>query len=172
MHQKLPKEIDPFRFAQNGLELEGELPVASMKRLAGSLHDADGRVSVFMHFDVDETQTPYMRGKFHAVLTLICERCMEPMTVDIDVDCLLALVKSERKIEGLAEQYDPWIIDNDDPVTLSNVVEDELILALPLVPKHKHDCLPADVWHASDETNVEEKRESPFAVLSSLKTKN
>ncbi len=174
MHQKLPKEIDPFRLAQNGLTLEGQLPIAEMVRLSKSLQSDEGWVNVRLGFDVDEVGTPYMRGEFNTSVSVICERCMNSMILEMTVDCLLAMVSSERKVEGLAEQYDPWIIENNDPVLLSAVIEDELILSLPLVPRHTEACLPEEAWSVGDE-QVElkdsDKAASPFAVLSALKIK-
>jgi uncharacterized protein len=173
MHQKLPKEIDPLRLAQNGLKLTGELAVTEMPRLAQSLVNNEAMVDVDIAFDVDEVNTPFMRGKFTATVSMTCERCMKEVKVDLNVSCLLAMVTNERKIEGLAEQYDPWLLESSDDVLLSSVIEDELILALPLVPRHDEACLPASEWSSADEMveDVEEKV-SPFAVLATLKTKN
>ena len=174
MHQKLPREIDPYRLAKSGLLLEGELKVSDMKRLSKSLYDDQGLINVKMQFDIDESSNTYtMHGAFVTSLPLICERCMKPMHYDVNVNCALALVNSEKKVEGLAEQYDPWVIDNDEPILLNAVVEDELILALPLVPRHENDCLPADAWCSGEDIHEEvEKPASPFAVLESLKSKN
>jgi len=173
MRQQLPKQIDPFKFAQNGRELEGEITVAELPRLVSALHDDKGTVNVSMRFDIDRLGTPYMVGKFDATLTLTCERCMGPMPESFSIDCMLALVKHEKLVETLADQYEPWVIEGHDPVALTDVVEDELILALPLVPRHDSDCLPEEAWF-SGEKEIEEKAEkpaSPFAVLSALKSK-
>jgi len=174
MHQKLPIEIDPFRLAKSGLTLEGELQLNKMKRLSGYLHDNAGEVHVKMNFDIDKILgTPYMNGEFTTSLSLICERCSEPMQYEVKTETSLAIVNSERKVEGLAEQYEPWVIDSDDPVILSSIVEDELILAIPLIPKHDHSCLPDEAWFAGDEIETDvEKKESPFAVLAALKSKD
>ena len=172
MHQKLPKEIDPLRLAQNGLKLAGQLAVSDMPRLVQSLQNNEGIVDVDIAFDVDEINTPYMRGKFTTTVSMICERCMKAMKVSLNVNCLLAMVTNERKIEGLAEQYDPWLLESSDDVSLGSVIEDELILALPLVPRHDEACLPASEWSSSDELIEEvEDKVSPFAILSTLKTK-
>lgn len=175
MHRKLPIEIDPFRFAQNGIQLEGQLQLSKMPRLTQSLLSNEGPVDVKMVFDVDEIGTPFMHGMFTSTVSMICERCMNPMDVALSADSFLAMVISERKIEGLAEQYEPWLLENNDPVVLSTIVEDELILSLPLVPRHQEMCLPSEAWTAGvddDQTETEsEKRESPFAVLAELKTK-
>jgi len=176
MHQKLPIEIDPFRLAKGGLTLDGKLPLSRMPRLSGLITDSHGEVDVKMHFDIDKILgTSIMSGEFNASLPLICERCSESMVFDARVKCLLAIVNSERKIEGLAEQYEPWIINSDDPILLSSIVEDELILAIPLVPKHLHACLPEEAWFSGDEQESggdEEKPTSPFAALAALKLKD
>ena len=172
MHQKLPKEIDPLRLAQNGLKLAGKLAVTEMPRLLQSLTNNEGIVDVDIAFDVDEVNTPFMRGEFTTTVSMICERCMKAMPIDLKVNCLLAMVTNERKIEGLAEQYDPWLLESSDDILLSSVIEDELILALPLVPRHDEACLPASEWSSADEMVKEaEEKVSPFAILSTLKTK-
>ena len=172
MHHKLPLEIEPYRAAHGGVILEGELPLDTMPRLTEQLLSDEGKVSVKMEFDLDEVGMPYMRGHFSCKVSLSCERCLEAMDVNLDVDCLLAMVISELKIEGLAEQYEPWLLESNEPVALSAIVEDELILSLPIIAKHESACLPYDIWLSEAEDNqAEEKTVSPFAVLSDLKKK-
>ncbi|WP_040576993.1 YceD family protein [Methylophaga lonarensis] len=171
MHQQLPRDIDPFRFAHNGVQISGTLPVASLTRLADKLANQQGEIQVTLQFDVDQTGTPYVEGHFSGELALICERCMQAMPYKFDIKSLLALVRHERKIEGLAEQYEPWLLENSDAVNPADLVEDEIILALPLVPRHEQACLPDELWSSGEQEIETEKPVSPFAVLSALKTK-
>ncbi len=171
MYQQLPREIDPFRFANSGIRLTGQIPLSSMRRLAEQLVNDDGMVDVDMLFDIDETGLPFMQGRFQASIQLICERCMSPMTLQLDIPALLGIIRHERKVEGLAEQYEPWIIDDAKQVDPALMVEDELILALPIVPKHDYVCLPDDVWQAGEAESEADKPASPFAVLAALKAK-
>jgi uncharacterized protein len=172
MRQHLPREIDPFKLAYNGVVLEGTMQLSEMPRLCGALTDSNGDVEVKIQFDIDELGIPFVSGQFKTTLSLLCERCMQPMPYAVDSKLLLALVKHESRIENLAEQYEPWLIEGDDPVKLSELIEDELILALPIVPKHPEACLPAEMWSSGDEVGEEDKPESPFAVLSALKKNN
>ena len=171
MRQQLPKEIDPLRFAHSGLTLAGEIPVSEMPRLCEVLHDSSGVVIVNMQFDIDSTGTPYLNGQFAVTVNLLCERCMEPMAHSIKLSTMLAIIGHEGKIEGLAEQYEPWLLSDTKLVDPAEVVEDELILALPLVPKHDYPCLPDALWQAGEQEIEAEKPASPFAVLSALKSK-
>lgn len=171
MHQQLPKEIDPFRFAHSGLQIVGEIPVSKMSRLSEMLYDDSGKVEIDMQFDIDTTGTPFMRGQFVVTVNLLCERCMEPMAHSINIITKLALVRHEGMIEGLAEQYEPWILNDAKQVDPVLMIEDELILTLPLVPKHDYSCLPEQLWQVGEEETEIEKPVSPFAVLSALKSK-
>lgn len=171
MHQQLPKEIDPLRLAKNGLKLTGQLPIADMPRLLQSLHNDGDLVKVNISFDVDEINTPFMRGHFISTVSMICERCMKAMSVCLNVNCLLAIVTNEHEVDGLADQYEPWLLKNSGNVVLASVIEDELILALPLVPRHDKECLPDSAWTSPDKRmDKTEKKESPFTILSTLKT--
>lgn len=173
MPQKLPKEIDPLRLAKNGLKLTGQLAIADMPRLQQSLLSDEGTIKVNIAFDMDEIDTPYMQGEFATTVLMTCERCMTAMTLDLNVNSLLAIVINEQKIASLDKQYDPWLLASNDEVSLSSVVEDELILALPIVPRHNEVCLPASEWFSADELVGEAaEKVSPFAILSTLKTKN
>jgi uncharacterized protein len=172
MHQQLPKEIDPFRLANNGLRLEGELELSKMARLSAAIVDNHGIVDVELQFDIDQTGTPFMVGHIKTELPLVCERCMQTMQHQVDTDLSFGLIRHERQAEQLPEQYEPWLIDSDAPVELSSIVEDELLLAIPIVPKHEHACLPEEMWQSGEDIGEEEKPESPFAVLSALKKKD
>jgi uncharacterized protein len=175
MRQQLPKEIDPFRFANTGREIEGEVELAKLSRLSEVLADTSGTVKIAMQFDVDDTGTPFMKGHFETVLSLTCERCMQAMQMPMSIDTWLGLVKHEKLIDALADQYEAWVIeDTNTPIDPILVVEDELILALPLVPKHDSDCLPKEALESKDDSTkneVPDKPASPFAVLADLKSK-
>ncbi|MEC9314753.1 MAG: YceD family protein, partial [Pseudomonadota bacterium] len=81
--------------------------------------------------------------------------------------------RHEKLAEKLSDQYEPWVVEDSELTDPVSVVEDELILALPLVPKHEENCLPEEALFSGDEDSEEEevKPNSPFSVLSSLKTK-
>lgn len=172
MRQQIPTAIEPYRFAHNGQEIIGKIDVADLPRLQEVVHADAGEISVRLRFEIDTLGTPVVEGDFTTELTLICERCTEPMQLPMDVHCELALVRHEHFIQGLDEQYDPWIVEPGIDIDPASLIEDELMLALPIVPRHSHPCLPDSVWESSDEeTDTQEENQpvSPFAVLADLK---
>jgi uncharacterized protein len=174
MRQQLPKDIDPYRFCYTKREITGEVELAQLTRLADALENSEGTVNITMQFDVDERGIPFVHGQFETTLSLVCERCLNVMPLPVKIDTKLALIKHEKQADNLTEEYEPWLVDNESPINPLDVVEDELILVLPLVPKHDNDCLPDEVWESKDENATEDEPEkpvSPFAALAALKSK-
>lgn len=67
---------------------------------------------------------------------MTCQRCLEAVTVRIDAEFRLGLVEAEQSMVGLPDGLDPLLVRRYDTCSLARLIEDELILALPIVPKH------------------------------------
>jgi uncharacterized protein len=176
MSQRLPEQIEPFRLAEQGRIYKGQLPITKMKRLASLLADDAGIVDVELEFAVDESGQANVVGRIQSQVNMICQRCMEPMVIPVDAVVSLGIVATERQAEELASQYEPLMVE-DEWASMTDLVEDELILALPAVPMHD----PAQCAVKPVETPVEQpqsvetgekKRDNPFAVLEQLRKKN
>ncbi|OGT19714.1 MAG: hypothetical protein A2V90_09710 [Gammaproteobacteria bacterium RBG_16_57_12] len=166
MSEQLPRYIEPFRLAEKGRYLQGVLPLAGMQRLAVSLESDQGEAAFALHFGIDDLGTPNIRGHLHADLQMSCQRCLGPMTVIVDTDIQIGLVRSQEEVDELTGDYEPFVHDTDDPVLLADIIEDELILGLPIVAVHDETspCTAQKLLQTQGE-----KRENPFAVLAGLK---
>ncbi len=149
---------------------QGEVAVAEMPRLVEVLQDSEGQVAVSLEFGTDEEGLRFMRGRVQGEVTLLCQRCLEPMRQQIDNRFALALVRSETEADALPSHYEPLLLDGK-PLFLRDVIEDEMLLALPIVPRHpKQEC---EARLESSEADTEQdggKRLNPFASLADLKT--
>jgi len=184
---RLPDFIDPIRLAEQQRELRGQIPLSRMHRLASSLAVAEGLVDVDLRFGIDELGVRFMSGRIHAELALICQRCMEAMRVPVEAEVSLGLTRSDNEAERLPENYEPLLV-GAEPMPLSAIVEDELMLALPIVSMHAPEQCPASTLtrreRAADDIRAEggepaagpdadraADQASPFAVLRALKDK-
>lgn len=174
MSGRLPHSVQPARLAEAGAVLHGSLPVRGMDRLAGYLHDTEGSVEVDLEFGIDESGTRYVRGRLQTVLHLVCQRCLQAFACSLDVPVLLGLAASGRSEADIAERYETLTLD-EPAIELARLVEDELMLALPLVPAHAVDeCgfdrslidAQADSGGQAEEAREEPRR--PFAALADL----
>ena len=173
--QRLPLEVDPIRLAARGEHLKGTIPLKQMKRLSSTLTSSEGDVFINVAFTVDMNHVVVLTGNIDTETKLICQRCMGEMELPIAIDFQLAFVRTEAEMERLPEGYEATLIDNNT-MMLSDIIEDEILLALPPIAKHAdEDCSSDNVakgWSNQkiepDTENVE--RDNPFDILASLKT--
>ncbi len=183
INSRLPVQIDPIRLAVARQQLYGEIEIARFTRLSELLTSNEGVVKVQLDFDVDTGNVH--SGKVHcatgtlvAELSLCCQRCLEPMKWSLNADVALAFIEHEHQIDELVEGYEPYLIEST-PLMLSDIIEDEILLALPQVPMHDESvCKPAvKVNRQAEQVEVQDnvsqataKKKNPFAVLADFKS--
>lgn len=155
---------------------QGRLPLARMKRLATSLAGTDGEAVYQLDFDRDNTGMACLRVRVEAGLPLLCQRTLDVFVQPVSLDQRLGLIADESDEAALPEGFEPLLI-SDHQLRLADVIEDELILALPLVPLSPGAPLDyneyeagADAPTSATQNEAGGERENPFAILSSLKT--
>ncbi len=167
--ERLPLHIDPVRLAKTGAHLHGHMTLAAMTRLVPALQSEAGEAEVDMVFGVDKEGRAAVNLRLLATVTLICQRCLEPMAYSIDTVRRLGVVGSEAGAERLPSQYEPLLFAGE-PLFLRDLIEDELILSLPLVPRHSDErCAPAASESREETGDTDRDRANPFAILAELK---
>lgn len=134
--------IDPIRFAQEAQRLVGEFPLAEMDRLRDDLAEEHGVVSWDLQGAVVGGR-PALRLRIEANPTLICQRCLAPYVQLIESEGLLFLARNDAELERW-ESDDPLIdvIVAEARLDVRTLIEDELLLSLPVVPRHEDDDCP------------------------------
>ncbi|AOA57444.1 YceD family protein [Acinetobacter larvae] len=177
-----PAQIEPFKWAEQGFQWSGTLPLSSFTRVAheavGSIDHQSIKIDCKLSMDTYH-RIAWLDGRVETVVPLECQRCLEPVDTAFAADFHLALIDDESLIERLDEDADFIVLGESEAtkkgdyvvpatVDLRTLIEDELLLMLPLSPKHqtcvhKHQPAAQDI--------AEEKRENPFDVLAGLKGK-
>ncbi len=143
-----------------------------LPRLAGAVADTGGGVELRLVFDRGESGRAAITGFVKADLVLECQRCLSPMAASIESRLSIALVGSIEEAGRLPEHYDPLLLD-EPRIRLLDIVEDELLLSLPQIPRHEEgECCAAGGRETSQpEADFDrlDDRPNPFAVLSELK---
>ena len=169
MSVALPERVDASRMVQARRSFQGTLPLASLGRLRGSLAAVDGVAKYDLEFGRDALGTDYLAVRVEADLPLTCQRTLEVYRQPVRLDQRLGLIRNESDEAALPPGYEPLLIA-DGQVSLADVIEDELILALPVVPLKPG--VPMDWSDAAPEEDAEEKAANPFAALAGLKKKS
>jgi uncharacterized protein len=102
---------------------------------------------------------------------LTCQRCLQPARHTLEVDRVIRLVEGEEAAERLDEESEEDVLELMRQMDLMDLLEDELILTLPIVPRHEQCPYPLMV---SEEASAHMEAEdaapaNPFAVLAQLK---
>jgi uncharacterized protein len=171
--QVLPRSVNPRKFAHQDARLEGTIAAENLDRLRAAVVDVQNTVAVSLHFYIDDGGKAVVKGNISTDVVMICQRCLEQVTQTVNADPCLALVLNDDQSNALPTVYDPWLLDSEDgSANLYQMVEDELLLALPMVALHSKLCIDSALMQ-SQESKIEdkEKRPNPFDVLEQLKTK-
>jgi len=165
MSVALPERVEASRMVQARRSFQGSLPLASLRRLRESLATVDGVAHYDLEFGRDELGIAYLAVRVEAALPLTCQRTLEVYAQPVHIDQRLGLIENESEEAALAPGYEPLLIA-DGVLNLADVIEDELILALPVVPLKPGEPLK---WHDAPAGEADEEPDSPFAALAKLK---
>lgn len=135
MSEQLPERVDPVRLALNGAVLRGQLPFSACGRLLEFALNPDGRIDLELVFGREDGVTR-VRGRVEATVRLQCQRCLEPVDLTVRCNVSLGVVASLAEADRLPEDCEPLIREGEGPIAVADLVEDEIILALPYIPRH------------------------------------
>jgi uncharacterized protein len=159
----LPATIDPIQLAERGVRLSGALTLKLMPRLRAMCVDDAAEVAVEVAFSgAEDRGLAEGHGRLQARLRMTCQRCLEPVEIELGAEPHWAFVRAGTQHAPLTDEA-AEIIEVERGLVLSELVEDELLLALPMIPMHPLEQCPARDYVAGS------AKRSPFAVLKGRK---
>lgn len=167
----IPAYADTRKVFQQEETISGVLGLDKLPRFRKTLANDQGAVSLELRFSLNDSKKRLIEGSLRAQVNVFCQRCLKPLAIELADDIKLAVVRDEEAALQLEAELDPWICE-DHRLNLLELVEEQLILCTPIVSYHASgDCLKQRdfVVGAPLEENTADIKESPFAVLQSLK---
>jgi uncharacterized protein len=163
---RVPELLDVWRMVAARREFEGRVPLAAMTRLRDSLVDAEGEVRYTLAFDTDALRVPYVELRVEVELPLGCQRSLRRFLFPVRLVQRLGLIRDEADEAALPPDYEALLVADDGMLRPVELVEDELILALPVVPvSPEAEAVERDFAPTAEET----AQANPFAALSGWK---
>lgn len=166
MPEQLPETADFLKQAERNVSLEGVFPLASLERLGAVLSDTEGELRVRLSFG-SKAGFQCLQGTVEADLKLICQRCLEAMDHSVLSSFKFGLVLDEDEISDLPAEFEPYLVTGDEQ-SIIDLLEDELLLSLPIAATHQEECSEFLRKH-DEQRRVEKEASSPFAVLKGMK---
>lgn len=171
-----PLRLDVERFARDGGRLTGEWPLAGMARLVACCHvDAKPGLADQVAWEArgearragGEHQAWLLLG-LRTCVKLTCQRCLGAVSVPLEIAGRFRFVEGEARAAEEDAESDEDVLASSRNLDLHALAEDELLLALPLVPRH--DACPEPLVAPAPGSGEDEPREpGPFAALAGLK---
>jgi DUF177 domain-containing protein len=166
---KLPITIDPYKSAQRNLVCDGYFELSEFDRLSATAEKCSGQMNVKIQFGVDEQGLNTISGTGSTMVELTCQRCNELFEQTLSVSFNLSPIKKAEQADELPSYYDAIELDENGEVNLRELVESELLLAIPLIPRHELDDCQASADSTWGELPEELDKPNPFDVLKQLK---
>ncbi|MGH1470205.1 MAG: YceD family protein [Cellvibrionaceae bacterium] len=174
-HQYLPQTVDARKFAHQGVDLSGELKLDRLLRFQNAIVSTNGPLYAQLQFDLDTSRHRVLTGVVKGDVSVICQRCMQPVTLSIDTELAIGIVSTEEAVKQLPKDLEPWLVDSEDSeADLYEVLEDELLLALPMVAYHEEQCVDKSLYSSGlddleNQKTPDKSKVNPFSVLEGLK---
>jgi uncharacterized protein len=180
MKRGLPERIFPLRLASANRDISGTLDGDELERLLQVVESVCDVVSVDLEFRSQAAGPATVTGRLATECSAICQRCLEPfsMKMEVAVHLLLAEDPDGARLQeslDIDSEWSVWEVD-DEPQSLSALIEDELLLALPEFPMHEENDPRCDAEMAyfqpsadDAESDTPTEPENPFSVLAALK---
>ena len=173
-----PTRLDVKALAQAGDHLEGETPLQECERLLAEMIPSP-ETAPFIHWRAQGEWRERLGGAgqcwLHVTaqvrLPLVCQRCMGAVEMLLAVDRSFRFVADEATAAREDEESEEDLLVLSPDFDLMGLIEDELLMALPLVPMHEA-CLSEHAPTSEDDAAaVLAEKPNPFAVLATLKTR-
>lgn len=179
------ERLDVAAFAAAGTALDGAAPLEQFGRLGptlaalpqGTLSEVRWSARAELRRVRHGKEQVWMQVRAQAHLPLECQRCLDAVIETVEVDRWFRFVASETEAEALDADSEEDVLVLSRSMNLLELIEDELLLAMPLVPMHEScDHQPVSDWVTSTDLDEdiapESERPNPFAVLAGLRPKD
>jgi uncharacterized protein len=153
--------IDGLEFARAAARLQGAWPVAEFLRLHDALRSTAGTLRYELRGVPEQQGRPVLRLKVDGALQLTCQRCLGALEFPLQLEVSLRLAASQEEMDAEPlEAEGPESIVAGKEMRVQALVEDEVLLAIPIAPRHEV-C-------AGKPAATEDRKQTPFAGLRGL----
>lgn len=179
----MPRQFSPWGLVDRNATLVGEIGLADLTRLQDAVKSVDA-LSYVIKGQRDLSGSPSLAIQIAGQLNISCERCLQDMAFAINCDSTLQLKTTVQAAtrsgeHELTDDCEVLAVDNDEKLDAFDLLQDEILLALPLVAAHSdiQDCgskvvdviaAVEAVSEATDDNSEVEPTSKPFAGLADL----
>jgi len=172
MHnQQLPQQVTVRKLVESGAKLSGFVSDVRLPRVVEAVQRISGKIEANLYFGMDESNKMIIGVEIHGAIDLICQRCLEPVTVPLKIATTLTVVAHDEEARNCIRSHEPIVLD-EGLLNVDEMLEEEILLSLPVVALHPKASANETslVEHESIERRSSRGLDNPFAVLKTLTT--
>ncbi len=176
-HQSAPTRLDIKALALSGDEIAGRDLLSHFTRLMQDLRGQSPDIALAwtaraeMRLGASGQQEPWLHLALDTALPLVCQRCMGPVDVSVASRRVFRFVASEDEALAQDEECEEDLLVVSREFNLQELIEDELLMEVPLIPRHEACPTPVQLEAVDAEFDAPASaKPNPFAALSGLVT--
>ncbi len=132
----IPQRVKVSAAVAHASTWQGSLPVARLPRLAAVLAASKGELAAVIAAGRDEAGGARLSGTVDGLLPLVCQACLKTFSWPLHLELELRLVFNEAEERRLLQECEPFLVE-DDTLHLHDLVEEEVLLAIPMALPHR-----------------------------------
>lgn len=167
MSRDYPDWVNPWTAAEGQRQFAGSMPLCQMPRLLPLLDSEKGTVRFEMSFQLDQDRRPGIELQVSGSLPLLCQRSLQQYLEPVSRHSVVYVVETLAEQDLLSADAEPVLVE-EGRVSLKRLVEDELLLAIPLVPRNP-EVEEVELSTGSHELEEDDNYQA-FAELEKLKS--
>ena len=165
LNKSLPDQLKLFNFAKKEISLSGLYQISDFPRITEIASNKKDNVRVELSFYLKNNKTPCVEGIIELDIVLTCQRCLDNLSIALKVNFYLAFVRHDQQSEEFDSHYEIYVIEEEEELATHDLISDEILLSIPMVPLHDYDC----ITEINEQEIVEGKSKNPFAILKKIK---
>jgi len=168
MSARLPEQIDPIRLADEGAPLRGDLSAGGLRRLRELCRPGAQPAPVVVDLEFERTShgVRLMHGTIRTTVETICQRCLQPVAIAVTARPFVVLQRAGEETVHAPDEAETLVVEG--PLLLNELAEDELLLAMPMIPMHEEGSCTAPLGRGETPPGPVEKPNA-FSALRGLK---
>ena len=175
LDEPLPIEADIRKLAVKQAHFKSRFAAQHLSRFAAATENDEAAVQVDFQLGLDEQRRYQLVGKVSCETSVICQRCLDTMPLQLDCDVNIIVVYDDIQAKQLPKAIEPLVVSDGELVDLNEIVEDELLLNMPFTSFHDNENCYAksqqflDPNASEPEPEQADEKDNPFSVLQALK---
>jgi len=161
--EKLPAKFKLLNFSKKNLKIKDHCSISKFPRIYEMILNKDEQVDIDLEFKLVSNRVPTLKGDLRFNVVIECQRCLKPLELDLHSDISFAFVESDEDALLVDASFEV-INDHNKEIDSHEFLTDEMLLMIPMIPKHDHQCKTIENDYVINS--------NPFNILKNLKKKS